>query len=283
MDAQRSVVPITADAVHLPFNEQPADAAFRWRLGVRRLDPAEWFEWGETGDAAVAAKAEVMAAHADVAFAVLDDRVAEEAAELAEMIVDHLADHHPRRHRHLDPTLHPLDAAARLVPDDLALLVERDGRLVFGGGSICFPNEWDLASKLGLTLAEVHEPVDLLNEQIERPIDRFFERLSPERSWWRLGWGIIDTDDWFTPPGRDHPATNDPARWFLRVERESLRRLPVSGAVAFGIRTHLTPLDDLDDATAAQLAARIGRLPQEVVEYKSLDGVREQLIETLVR
>ena len=38
-------------------------------------------------------------------------------------------------------------------------MVERDGRLVFGAGSVCFPNRWDLRSKLGLTLADVHAPV----------------------------------------------------------------------------------------------------------------------------
>ena len=42
-------------------------------------------------------------------------------------------------------------------------------------------------------------PVALLNEQLEAPIDRFFDRLTPERSFWRLGWGVLDTDDWYTP------------------------------------------------------------------------------------
>ena len=85
------------------------------------------------------------------------------------------------------------------MPEDLVMMVERDGRLIFGGGSVCFPNRWDLRSKLGCTMAEVHAPVALLNEQLEAPVDRFFERLRPERSYWRLGWGILDTDDWYTP------------------------------------------------------------------------------------
>ena len=79
------------------------------------------------------------------------------------------------------------------------LLVERDGRLVFGGGSVCFPNRWDLRSKLGLSMAGVHAPVAQLNEQLEAPIDSFFDRLTPQRSFWRLGWGILDTPDWYTP------------------------------------------------------------------------------------
>ncbi len=279
---------IVAPAVHLPFTEHPRDATFRWRLGVRPLDLADWFEWGDSGDAAVAAKPAIMSAHPDVAFAVLDDAVANESSELGELVVDHLATHHPERPRALDPGLHPLDAVARLVPDDLALLVERDGRLVFGGGAVCFPNEWDLRSKLGLTIAEVHEPVGLLNEQIGGPIDHFFDRLVPERSWWRLGWGLIDTDDWYAPPGWSDSepqrgrvdATS--TRWWLRVERETLRRLPRTNAVAFGIRTHLSPLDDLTVDTAEHLAARLERLPAEVADYKSLTDVRDHLIDRLL-
>lgn len=270
---------IVGPAPHLPFAEIAADAPFRWRLGVRPLDLADWFEWGDTGDAAIAAKPAIMAEHAVAAFAVLDDRVADEGAELAELVVEHLAEHHSDRDRRLDADLHPLDAAARLVPDDVVLLVERDGRLVFGGGSLCFPNRWDLRSKLGLTMAEVHEPVGLLNEQIEGPIDHFFDRLVPERSWWRLGWGIIDTDDWFAPDDSQVPRSRH--SWWLRVERESLRRLPRTGAVAFGIRTHLTPLGELDEPTRHHLAARIERLPDEVARYKSIADARAAILTDL--
>lgn len=270
---------IVGPPAHLPFAETAPDAPFRWRLGVRPLDLADWFEWGVTGDAAVAAKPGIMVDHADMAFAVLDDQVADEGAELAELIVAHLAEHQPHRHRSLDADLHPLDAVARLVPDDLVLLVERDGGLVFGGGSLCFPNRWNLRSKLGLTMAEVHAPVGLLNEQIEGPIDHFFRRLVPERSWWRLGWGVIDTDDWFAPDDSQVPRSRD--SWWLRVERESLRRLPRTGAVAFGIRTHVTPLGDLDEPTRLHLAARIEQLPDDVARYKSVADARDAILADL--
>ena len=130
------------------------------------------------------------------------------------------------------PTLHPLDAAARLVPEDLVLLVERDGRLVFGGGSVCFPNRWDLRSKLGLSMAGVHAPVDRLNDQLEAPIDGFFDRLTPERSFWRLGWGVLDTADWYTPvdgTASPRPVAPAPDQHYLRVERETHASLPGHG------------------------------------------------------
>ena len=85
------------------------------------------------------------------------------------------------------------------------------------------------AFELGLSMAGVHAPVAQLNEQLEAPIDGFFERLTPERSFWRLGWGVLDTPDWYTPlDGTAAPRPVDPApvELFLRVERETLRRFP---------------------------------------------------------
>ncbi len=203
------------EARYLPFLEGPRtldQASFRWRLGVRELDLRDWIELGPDADAAIAAKPRLNADHRSTVFAALDG-VEERGAAGGDALLDHLRRRWPDRYAdaELDRTLHPLDAAARLVPEDLVLMVERDGRLVFGAGSVCFPNRWDLHSKIGLPLADVHAPVALLNEQLQGPIDRFFDRLTPERSFWRLGWGVLDTADWYTPTdGTAAPRPTDP-------------------------------------------------------------------------
>jgi dimethylamine monooxygenase subunit A len=277
-------------APYLPFLEGPridGPEGFRHRLGLRPLDLAQWFELGPDAEQAIAAKARLTEAHPDTVFAVLDD-VAAEASEVSGVIVDHLRRRWPERYGDavLDPDLHPLDAAARLVPEDLVLLVEREGGLVFGGGSVCFPNRWDLRSKLGLTMAAVHRPVPLLNEQLEEPIDRFFDRLTPERSYWRLGWTVVDTDDGYTPvdgTAAPRPAAPAPEEMFLRVERETLRRFPVTRCVLFTIRTHVTPVPVVARRAtdAAGLASALRRMPDDLLEYKSLREVAGSLIDML--
>lgn len=258
-----------------PYLDVPA-APFRWRLGLRPLDLAEWLELDDEYDSMIERKRQVMADHAATAFAVLDD-VDAESTEIRDAIVAHLETLDDARVAPVALGLHPLDAAARLVQEDLVFLVERDGRLVCGGGSVCFPNRWDLVSKIGRTMAEIHEPVARLNDHLEAPIDRFFDRLTPDRSYWRLGWGVLDTDELYQPTDGTAPARpveTPPAAHHLRVERETLRRMPETGCVLFTIRTYLCPLDAVpgpDDALA--LAEAIESMPNDVAEYKQLDRV----------
>jgi len=263
------------------------EANFRWRLGVRPLDLRDWIELGSDSDAAIAAKPLLMAQHPDTVFAVLDD-VEPESSEVADALVGHLRQRWPDRYRtaELDRSLHPLDAAARLVPEDLILLVERDEGLVFGGGSVCFPNRWDLRSKLGLSMARVHAPVARLNDQLEDPIDGFFARLAPERSYWRLAWNILDTPDQYTPvDGTEapRPVLPEPDGLFFRIERETMRRFPVTGVVLFTVRTYVAPFPAVSDGgdVAVRLARAVASLPADVRDYKGLAPMADAVIEHL--
>jgi dimethylamine monooxygenase subunit A len=280
----------SVDARYLPFLEGPrelAQASFRWRLGVRPLDLRDWIELGDGADEAIAAKRRLSIEYPTTVFAALDG-VEDESRQVADALVEHLRTRFPDRYREvvLDAALHPLDAVARLVPEDLVLMVERDGRLVFGAGSVCFPNRWDLRSKLGRTLSEVHEPVALLNEQLEGPIDRFFDRLTPQRCFWRLGWGVLDTADWYTPidgTAAPRPLSPSPDQLFLRVERETLRRFPVTNAVLFTIRTYVTPISTIadDPLLAGRLADALNVLPDSVQAYKDVASFGPALVEHL--
>ncbi|MEO1057083.1 MAG: DUF3445 domain-containing protein [Actinomycetota bacterium] len=273
-------------APYLPYRDGPglrSPAEFRWRLGLRPLADGDWFEFGPGAAELIAAKPELMRTAGATVFATIDDGIIDESRELAALVEEHLAQHHPERAAAVDRMLHPLDAAARLVPEDLVLLVERDGRLVFGGGSVCFPNRWDLRSKLGLTMAEVHAPVPRLNDQLADPIDDALRRLDPARGFWRLGWTLIDTPDHFTPvDAGDRPAERaNPSDFYVRVERETLRRLPRTGAIVFTIRTYVTPIPAVAEMGRAELAAAVAAWPGDVLAYKGLASVAEELVRYL--
>ena len=118
-------------------------------------------------------------------------------------------------------------------------------------------------------MVEVHAPVSRLNDQLAGPIAQFFERLQPDRSFWRLGWGVIETPDLFQPLGNAARAESsttvpEPDDMHVRVERETLRRLPRTGAILFTIRTYITKASDLLERSpddGARLADAIAAMP----------------------
>ena len=61
-------------------------------------------------------------------------------------------------------------------------------------------------------------------------------------------------------------------RIWLRIERQTLRRLPRSGAVVFGIRIHQQPLSALagDADSLVRLRAAVDAMPEPTFEYKGL-------------
>jgi len=280
-------VPIVDELPYSPWRERGAvvDGEFRWRLGLRPLDPAEWFEFGADADGWIAEKALLFASRRSTVFAVLDD-IGPESCEVAAAVAAHLEWRHPERSCEVDGSQHPLEAASRLVPDDFVLMVERDGRLVCGGGSVCFPNRWDLRSKLGLTMSEVHRPVSNLNEQLAPAVDRFLDRLTPDRSFWRLGWGVIDVSDGYTPAdgtGALRPAEPAADRLFVRVERETLRRFAATNCVLFTIRTYIAPISSVmgDAESSAALGAAVAAMSPEILHYKDLVQHAEPLSQAL--
>ena len=83
---------------------------------------------------------------------------------------------------------------------------------------------------------------------------------------------------------RDLPLTGK--RAFIRVERQTLRKLPLSGDILFTIRIHLDPLAVLARhpdraALAAAFAAQVAALDIQQLDYKGLTADRDRLVEAL--
>jgi hypothetical protein len=67
--------------------------------------------------------------------------------------------------------------------------------------------------------------------------------------------------------------TNDNAGqvMYLRCERQTLRRLPISDTILFTIKTYTTKIEDVcrnDPDTAKRLASAIRNWPPEIIKYK---------------
>jgi hypothetical protein len=274
-------------APYLPFE----DGQFRLAMGLMPLAARDWLEIGPDLRDDLARKRAILETRHDEAVAILPEAEAP-AAELLAVLVDHLPTHHPEFFARdgdalaslatgeqwdvAHPALHPLDLCGRLVQEDFCLLRATDGPYRLVGATLCSPSRWRLADKIGRPLAAIHAPVPGYHETLERPVDRFFAHLKPGRLVWRLNWTIVDHPEPFQPERlpvtAPITAENAGEHLWLRVERQTLRRLPATDAVVFTIRTYITRLDAAiaDAATAAELASLLRTTPAATLAYKHI-------------
>lgn len=237
-------------------------------MGTRGLDTDRWLLPDEDRDRDLAWKAATLAAHHDEAFAALPSPAVDAAsAEILALVVaaTGAAD---------DDGFHPLDAAGRLVQEDLCLLVQRDGAPHLDAGSLCFPSYWRLRDKLGRPLADVHGPVAHYAEELAAKVDRFIARLRPHRPVGRRNWSIHDDPSYWLPDPTPERTVDPPEGLWLRSERQTLRRLSTAGAVLFTIRTQQVPLAALAERpdVARRMAAAISAWSPALVAYKGHHG-----------
>ncbi len=72
-----------------------------------------------------------------------------------------------------------------------------------------------------------------------------------------------------------------PDRVWLRVERQTLRALPRSGAVLFTIRTFMTRLRELDTVERVALAGSLRGVSDELIRYRGWVGYVGAVVEWL--
>ena len=128
-------------------------------------------------------------------------------------------------------------------------------------------------------------------EKLQPSLTRFFHRLSPDspverKNWFiqvlpptsaptpsqleELAWaeGTYGPEDILGKAPLPAPPEPLPERMRLRVERQTLRRLPRSGAIVFTIRVYMTPLTELGPDEAGRLAAAIRGVREQEAAYR---------------
>jgi hypothetical protein len=154
----------------------------------------------------------------------------------------------------LDPS-DPFATLGQLVQEDLCLLQKQGEEHVLTGAVLCFPASWSLVEKLGRPLIGIHRPVKSYDPDIARRVQRMFDALRPEQPLWRMN-ALVYADPALHQPRREHdPRTDRRGGQFLRAERQTLLRLPRTGAVLFAIHTYVVALSALTEAERAGLIA----------------------------
>lgn len=284
----------------------PYDGSSRlFQIGIKPLDMADWIDADHKLAAHLAEKTAVFAAYPGETF-VAEADTGPAQAELLALLAEHLPARFPQLYRRHGDTidivpagvsidlaadLPPLRIAASLVQEDLVLLRRSEAGWRLIAAALAFPSSWVLAEKFGRPMHDIHASVPGFGAGT-RPsqlIERMFDNLRPGQPLIRWNWSLYGDDRLY------HPDTSGPRRFgsgeradpvFMRVERQTLRRLPDSGDIVFTIRIHVDPLEALqqrpDAATvAAALAGQLLALDAAQLDYKGLTLERDRLLARL--
>jgi hypothetical protein len=294
---------------HTPYD----GSATPFTIGLKPLDPATWIEIDRYYEAYLAEKDRLIAEHPGDVFAA-EPGTEDAQREVLELVADHLTRHRSgispgaadrdfigERLRRFGGSDEPrLQIAARLVQEDLVLMRRSDDGWRLVAASLCFPSSWSLAEKFGRPLQDIHNPVPAFGpgSRMATLITRIFDNLRIEQPVERLNWSLQEDAELYHPRSksqRDARIERDgttllgalPAEAaFIRVERQTLRKLPASGDILFTIRVYLDPIAVLKRhprraELASSFADQLAALDQGQLAYKGLTADRDRLIEEL--
>ena len=286
-------------------------AAADFQLGLRPIRPEHWILIG-TGHAEIMRQKRArLDNHRPLYYRTLADSLPAQR-ELRARVTAHLVSDHPAYFQKNGPVIRSLATGQELDLEDdaiepllqLSYLIEEDFMLLDGvagrqrimAASNAYSSSGRLAASVGRDMAWAHEPVPRLTDKLGGKIERVLGSIHSATPCERFNWQITPLATLFFPPEDPHAANaaamreilsqlcRDPGRagelrW-MRVERQTLMRLPDSNAVAFSLHTYSDPLSSLasDVESVRAISALLNGYSEERWKYSEMNIVRDPLM-----
>lgn len=269
-------------------------------IGLSALDPKQWIEPDGDLDVFLTEKDRLRRTEFDAVFQQVEGSEAGQR-ECLDLLVRHLVEDHGDLYRRAGNRLEfagrsvdlasdepPLLTAGSLVQDDLVILSRRETGWHVVAGYVAFPSSWSLREKVGhpMEIVHAHVPGFAGGTRNAMMINRIFDNLRPDLPAVRMNWSIYPEGELFWPPergARQEGRPFVPSANFVRVERQTLRRLPETGDIVFTIHIYSDPIASLlglPDAgkVASALIQRLEGLTPEQLAYKGMVTKKAALI-----
>jgi dimethylamine monooxygenase subunit A len=289
--------------IHTPYD----GSAKPFTIGLKPLDPWEWIEVDHNLKTYLTEKQRFFSEQRDNVLAALPGTEAAQL-EILEMLVDYLPQRFPETYClngtvmeiasgafRMDLNNPSLATAGLLVQEDLVIMGRSPEGWRLMAASLCFPSAWKLSEKIGRLMHEVHGPVPGFNKDTRNAglIERMFDNLRVEQPVIRWNWTLFGEDTLHMPKPENsmHRRFGDgpvAENVFMRLERQTLRKLSKSGEILFTIRTHIDPMDVLEHHAdgprlAAAIAEQVKVLTPDELAYKGLTGECQRLLARLAQ
>ncbi|EFQ34303.1 hypothetical protein CGRA01v4_03873 [Colletotrichum graminicola] len=251
-------------AVPRPY--RPFRWAYHQTMSLTKMDTDFWIELESSYKSRIAQRRELYAKHGrDILASLPGSELA--CKELMEMAIQFVCARYPNQFKRDDNTLvnnmlgtttdlsrtEPLVVLLNNIPEDFAVMIRdhETGRYVLRAGVVCSAVGWKVSEKLGMGLPAIHGGVPDYKEKMQFSMDRFFTKMPTNKPIQRGSWGLEVGQPLFLPsedPKFAHREYQNPdlkpGDINLRVDWQTLRRLPLSGAVVFNFKALFTPLNE---------------------------------------
>ncbi|KAJ6606544.1 hypothetical protein DFH09DRAFT_1120536 [Mycena vulgaris] len=300
----------------LDFNIDEAKARpyrpFRWEyhqtMSLKNMDPDRWIELESTYRTRIHQRMQLYAEHGKKIVDYLPG--SEDACrELMEMVIQFVCARYPRQFE-LNPsgvfynkildvssdtkTVHPLLVLLQHIPEDFLITLEdkKTGLYAFRAGVSCSAVGWNVSTKIGLHLHEIHEPVPDYKEKMQLSMNRYFSKMPTNKPIQRGSWGLEvgqplfaqedDPEYKLSRETRASPELNI-SDIHLRVDWQTLRRLPRSRGIVFNFKALFTPIQEFrDEPYIPKLLLKILRDGKpSFMQYKAFFHVEDKVLPAL--
>jgi hypothetical protein len=298
------------------YSEIPFYRPYRWasadfQLGLRPMDPKQWILMDVSHGKNMRDKRQRLRSFPQIYYRSLPNSLAAQQ-ELCELVGAHLLADHPQyfersgsaiRSRVTDAAFEasdrrtePLLQLSSLIEEDFMLIEQLAEGPRITAASNTYSSSGRLVASVGRDVDWAHQTVPRLTDQLGPKINRVLDSVHDATPCERFNWQITPMATIFFPHDDPHAANAAAMRsvsealsrdagqagqlLWMRVERQTLRRLPTSRAVAFSLHTYSDPLASLesDQASIRAILALLRAYSAERWHYSEMHIIREPIL-----
>ena len=268
--------------IHTPYKNGEGGV----KVGLEPIKESDWLEIDDLFDSEIKLKTELYDSHFNDVHQEVKESF-ESQVELLDVFKTHLEQYHPDHKITAVAESLPLKNASLMVQEDLVLMLPRGEEYFLGAASLCAPTNWSLKEKFKSSLMGLHVHVPTYEKKIGSKVNNLFNKLPMERIFQRFNWSIFEDSKLFQPARsksqivRPRTITEDNAgdKLFIRVERQTIRRLPETKAIVFTIRVHVNPISSIKKnlSLLTDFNQALENLTADMKRYKSIDQIEMSL------
>ncbi|ODV71736.1 heme-dependent oxidative N-demethylase family protein CYBJADRAFT_169101 [Cyberlindnera jadinii NRRL Y-1542] len=183
---------------------------------------------------------------------------------------------------------HPLIYVTKMAKEDFYIVQKRaDGHHYLVAAAVPFPGgSFGISYKIGKSLDFIHSEVPYYESKLKKSMERWFSKTTAadpvERASWYCTWdhNLLCSNVYALKKGETVDSSVDERKFNIRVERQTVRRLPKTKAIIFTNHPVYYSIEEMkDEPLIPSLLKKIFyEAPEDIIKYKNFTAMRDHLL-----